>query len=397
MATPTPSATDTPTSTPVPAATPAATPTATPTQLPSTPASLGLNPFYEKYLDAGGLPVVASSKVPDAALVRARELIDEMLANRPDIRATLAESGRKVTVVAASEVITDIPEFRDIYESDPGTDWNKRVQGGGLSGNLRDPSTAVWEGNLLCYGDDVYPNEDIFVHEFAHTVLDHGVERQAAGTEFRTRLQTAYQEAIDAGLWHETYAGENSEEYWAEGVQSWFGLNDPPGRIHNEIDTRSELESYDPALAGLILEIFGDTTVESSCHGSSSTRPIETANIRGVVLGPNGELMDGIGLWAWQGNDINGWGVTAPDGTFDIRVPDGEFTLDVYVVPGDCSFVGWYGPGGFTTTRRNATRIEIDGADATGIEIRLTDAPKDLPFIEHCSNQSDRTERDADS
>ena len=205
--TPAPAAASTPTASPAPAVTLAPRPTATPTQSPSTPAHLGLDPFYERYLDAGGLPVVASSKVPDAALVRARELIDEMLANRPDIRATLAESGRKVTVVADSEVITDIPEFRDIYESDPGTDWNKRVQGGGLSGNRRDPTTAVWEGNLLCYGGDVSPNEDIFVHEFAHEVLNHGVGRQPGGREFRTRLQTSYQEAIDAGLWDETYAG----------------------------------------------------------------------------------------------------------------------------------------------------------------------------------------------
>ena len=300
-----------------------------------------------------------------------------MLANRPDIRASLAKLGRRVTIVADSEVITDIPEFRDLYERSPGTDWNERVQGGGIAGQ----TVAVWEGNLLCYSSDVFSNEDIFVHEFAHTVLNHGVERQTGGKEFKTRVQTAYQEAIDAGLWDQTYAADTVEEYWAEGVQSWFDLNDPPGGIHNEIDTRSELETYDPALADLIYEIFGDTTVESSCHAPSTTRPIQTANIKGVVLGPNGEPLGKIGLWAWQGDDINGYGVTAPDGTFDIRVPDGKFSLDVYVDEGECSFVGWYGPGGFTTTRRHATRIEIDGADVTGIEIRLPDDRKELPYI----------------
>ena len=332
------------------------------------------------------MPVIASSKVPDAALFRTRQIIDEMLANRPDILATLTESGRRVTVVADSEVITDIPEFREIYEDNPGTDWIERVQGGGLSGSDEHPTTAVWEGNLLCYTSDVFPDEDIFVHEFAHSVLNNGVERQPSGREFKTRLLTAYREAVDAGLWDQTYAAENVEEYWAEGVQSWFDLNDPPGPIHNEIDTRSELENYDPALAGLIHEVFGDTTVESSCHESSTTRPVDTASINGVVLGPDGEPLGEIGLWAWQGDDINGFGLTASDGTFDIPVPDGKFTLDVYVVPGECSFVGWYGPGGFTTTLGNATWVEIDGADASGIEIRLTDDPKELPFIEHCSN-----------
>ena len=31
-------------------------------------ARLGLDPFYKKHLDAGGLPIVSSAKVPDEAL-----------------------------------------------------------------------------------------------------------------------------------------------------------------------------------------------------------------------------------------------------------------------------------------------------------------------------------------
>ena len=350
-------------------------------QLPSPPASLGLDPFYEKYLDVEGLPVVSSNKVPDEALYRTGEIINEMLGSRPDILALMVKRGIRVTVAADSEVITDIPEFQDIYETSPGTDWNERVQGGGLAG---DPTTVVWEGNALCYSTDIFPNEDIVVHEFAHTVLL-VLGELPGGAEFDARVVAAYLDAIDAGLWENTYAAETVDEYWAEGLQSWFDLNNPPGIIHNEIDTRSELEAYDPTLAGLFQESFGDITVESSCHGSSTTRPVESANIKGVVVGPNGEPLGEIGLWAWQGEDINGYGTTAPDGTFDIRVPAGRFTLDVYVDRGECSFVGWYGPRGFTTTRRHATRIEIDGADVTGIEIRLPEDRKELPYIEHCS------------
>lgn len=75
----------TPTQTPTPIATPTPVPTATPTAtvsspMPHPPAALGLDPFYEKHLDASGLPIVSSSQVPDAALFRARDIIDEMLA-----------------------------------------------------------------------------------------------------------------------------------------------------------------------------------------------------------------------------------------------------------------------------------------------------------------------------
>jgi hypothetical protein len=50
------------------------------------PDSLGVSPFYQKYTDAMGIPAIASEKVPDAALLVARDVVNSMLAARPDIR-----------------------------------------------------------------------------------------------------------------------------------------------------------------------------------------------------------------------------------------------------------------------------------------------------------------------
>ncbi|MGH7446405.1 MAG: hypothetical protein ACREK1_03360 [Longimicrobiales bacterium] len=50
------------------------------------PPELGLDPFYRKYVDAHGIPIVTSEKVPDAALLMARDIVQFMLANRPDLR-----------------------------------------------------------------------------------------------------------------------------------------------------------------------------------------------------------------------------------------------------------------------------------------------------------------------
>ena len=238
------------------------------------PASLGLDLFYKKYLDADGLPIVSSAEVPNAALFRARDIIDEMLVNRPDLRATIAEMGVRVAIMAESEVTTDIPEHSDLYEAFPSTDWNARARGLGAT-RVR-PATSAAEENLLCYGDDVYRNEDILVHEVAHTVLQMGVELQPKGTTFRTRLESAYKDALAAGLWENTYASTNPDEYWAETVQSWFGVNDwaiPTNGIHNHINTRHELESYDPRIADLIGEVFGETTISSTCHNVAITPP----------------------------------------------------------------------------------------------------------------------------
>jgi hypothetical protein len=57
------------------------------------PESLGVSPFYTKYADALGIPVIASAKVPDAALLVARDIVNSMLAARPDIRKALIACG----------------------------------------------------------------------------------------------------------------------------------------------------------------------------------------------------------------------------------------------------------------------------------------------------------------
>ena len=350
------------------------------------PAALGFDPFYEKYVDLEGLPILSSARVPDAALLQARRLISEMLTDRRDVLSTLAANDVRVAIVAESSGITELPELSDLYEAFPGVDWDNRTRGGGVGPTFARPVLAIAEENLLCYSTDRFPYEDIVVHEAAHAVLNMGIELQSGGPAFRQRLESAYQDALDAGLWQGTYAAENPDEYWAEGVQSWFDVNDPPGPIHNEINTRRELQDYDPALAALVREVLGDVTVPSSCH-SAALHPPRDNRILGTLLGPDGTGVEGVALWAWSGEaSTSGSSTTQSDGTFAIAAPDGSFTLDVHANTGeDCTFIGWYGPDGFTTVRESATLVVVDDADVSGIEIILPQELEDLPFIEWCA------------
>ena len=61
------------------------------------------------------------------------------------------------------------------------------------------------------------------------------------------------------GLWETKYASTNHHEYWAEGVQSWFDNNREDDHDHNHVNTRAELKEYDPRLAALCEEVFGET------------------------------------------------------------------------------------------------------------------------------------------
>lgn len=216
----------------------------------SPPAELNLDPFYAKYCDAAGIPIVSSSAVPDEALGRAWNIITNLLAPRPDLQQALADGGQYFGVMAQTEVTTQMPEYRYLAD-DPVTNWDERARG--LGGY---PFASGAEENLMCYPDDVYLGESIALHEFAHTIND---ALNLVDDAFESTLTDTYASAMRAGLWADTYAATNATEYWAEGVQSYFDTNieaSPPNGIHNEINTRSELADYDPELFALIDATF---------------------------------------------------------------------------------------------------------------------------------------------
>lgn len=209
---------------------------------------LDLSPFYVKHVSAGGLPVLSSAKVSDYALLEAAYLIDHMFEHRPDVRQAMIERGARVGILAVTEFTTDIPEHSHMQ---PKEYADKRARG---MGGPRCVSTG--EENLLGYPGDPYAAENILIHEFAHGIHEMGL--RSVDPTFNGRLRDAYRQAMDAGLWKGAYAATNPGEYWAEGVQSWFDTNRENDAAHNHVDTREELRAYDPKLAGLAEEVFGN-------------------------------------------------------------------------------------------------------------------------------------------
>ncbi|WP_419845615.1 hypothetical protein [Candidatus Poriferisocius sp.] len=354
------------------------------------PAELGFDPFYQKYLDAGGIPIVTSAAVPDEALYATRDLFFDVLANRPDLIEALAESGMHVTLMAEGSVITEIPEFSQLNEQFPSRDWNVTTKGGGLGPTTSLPVMTAAVENVLCLESEVFPHEDVMIHEIGHAVLNMAIEFQMGDTEFRDRIKAAYQSALDAGLWENTYAATDEDEYWAEGTVGWFNLNSPPSGTHNNINTRAELLEYDPALAELLDEVYGDASAPSSCH---ETVDISANLIEGVVLGPDDQPVENILLWFWQGTvETSAWAHTDADGSFYGRVVNGTFSIDIHADPThECSFVGWWGEGGLTTEARHITYTQVRDTDIDGIVIKLPDDPENLPYAGQCATRASRS------
>lgn len=215
------------------------------------PRRLKVSSYYKKYLDAGGFAVVGSDKVDDTAFLAARNIINEMLANRPDIRRQLTRNGTYIGIIAQEERTTDQPELHYL-KRDKKVNWDERARGMGM-----DFFTSCAEENLIGLPGDVYHGESIFIHEFAHTVMQGAVERKQPAV--RRQLVAAYRAAMKKGLWKNTYTASNPDEYWAGGVQCYFdALQDiaTSNGIHNEINTREELMKYDPALAKIVASVF---------------------------------------------------------------------------------------------------------------------------------------------
>lgn len=227
------------------------------------PASLKVDPFHTKYSSAHGFPIVGSARVSDYALLEAASLVDALLAARPDVRRALIESGARLCILAHDEYTTDLPEFAFLAASPPeefpgvsGRDyWDARARGTG--GSETDPYCSCGEENLLAYDGDPYAAECILIHEFAHVIHLRGMSN--VDPSFDARLRAAYDAAMREGLWKGKYASVNHHEYFAEGVQCWFDDNRVNDHDHNHVHLRSELVDYDPRLAALCREVFGDT------------------------------------------------------------------------------------------------------------------------------------------
>lgn len=188
------------------------------------PRSLGLDLFFQKYVDVDGVAVVAPSEVPDAKMNQAREIIGSVLVGRPDLLETLAANDARV-------------EFFGY--------WGEAGDG-----------PIGWEAEVTQQD----PNCEHFLQKFAHLVR-RALEERPEGEAFRLRLEDVYMAAMEDGLWRGGPASVGVEGYWAETVKYWLW-----GVLPDSVAADgSGLAEYDAEVASLIGEVLGEASVPSYC------------------------------------------------------------------------------------------------------------------------------------
>ncbi len=198
--------------------------------------------YFEKACYVDGIRILAPAKVSDAAMQKAWLIVVNMLVARPDIREQLSNRRTEVQIYARGDSVSDLPSASDFQEDG----WTE-----GLADRDGKPLAAIGEANLLC--SSKARMMELFIHEFAHVIHTSGLSAVDPG--FDDALAAAYSAAMQADTWKNHYAATDKFEYWADGVMMYFN-GYRIARSGEYINTKPELQEYDPDLYSLVEETF---------------------------------------------------------------------------------------------------------------------------------------------
>jgi hypothetical protein len=216
----------------------------------------------------------------------ARDIVQFMLANRPDLRRELIRKKWKVAIMAQTELTYDIPEHRKFrllpkidderltpeqrenYHKPGGVGsmtgeqyWNGRGRGFGGEPDGEN-TTSCAEENLLGYPGTRYFGSSICVHEFSHGIMRGAI--YTVDPDYRKAVEDAYAAAKKQGLSSaQGYPGNNFNEYWATGIEAYvFGSGRGP----------ETLLAADPRLYELVRQVIPATKMPGNVY-VGRTRP----------------------------------------------------------------------------------------------------------------------------
>jgi len=206
--------------------------------------------FFAKQMDFHGIPIKAPAVVVVVAMYAAYDRIAMETKNLPMVVSNLVSAGAELHIIGRNQVTTDLPEWRhdkhvplDEYN---GLTRDQRTRGmGGFF-------TSCGEENLLNLPTDHYRGRDICLHEFAHEIRDVGLPDDVVA-----RFDKQYSRSLTNGLWVNSYAGSNPDEYFAELTMWYFGTHGDLTMTGPKPENGPEgLKKYDPEAYALFDDFY---------------------------------------------------------------------------------------------------------------------------------------------
>ncbi|WP_051393322.1 OmpL47-type beta-barrel domain-containing protein [Glycomyces arizonensis] len=385
--------------------------------------------YYTQSVTTGtGIVVKANPRVDPATLDIAAAQVDVELGKGDNgIAETMADFGCSLAVYASRENAYLVPEHRGGYDPEMydvegygGSTWN------GCVSSISERNVLRTRGNDNEFLNTAYPNENILIHEFGHAVRLVGIETQD-DKSLSDEFYAVYANAYNTGLWPNTYAIGNSDEYFATLSAVWFDVMaekpDWTDGVRSPINTRAELKEYDPMAyeffakvypADLTLPAPWDEPAPDEYHGDYTEEPRlperETAENVDFDSDVFRIITDSLGaeyqidryagdaehperdmvVWVKWGGGV--WSLDYENGRYTISASDGSGVLaavsDTEVAylgiepSGDPSQEWTFVPATATETNRydgmlvnaaNGRALALDGRAESGTSMTLTD------------------------
>lgn len=224
--------------------------------------------YYTQFVTSEtGIVVKADDTVAYDSLVMAARQVDIELGKAgTGIAETMRDFGCSLAVYSPHQNVYFLPEHRygfrlDMYDVEGygGDTWN-----GGVS--------SIAERNILRTRDETedlalntaYRDENVLIHEFGHCIKLVGMDTQADQT-LAEAFRAAYRNALDQGLWPNTYAISNEDEFFATMCTVWFNvMSEAPDWTDGTrcpVNTREELAAYDPMTYAFFETILPDAVL----------------------------------------------------------------------------------------------------------------------------------------
>lgn len=287
--------------------------------------------FFSKVLYFHGVPIkshlVVSNEALYAAYDRLALLFTNLLTKQPMVISNLVAAGAELHLIGRNQVTTDLPEWRQ----------DKHVPLDEYNGLTRDRRTRGMGGLITSCGEenvlrlpreqDRYFGRDICLHEFSHNIEGNGITPQV-----RAMFNEQYRKSKAQGLWVNSYAGSNPNEYFAELTMWYFGTHGDLNMTGPKPENGPEgLKKYDPEAFALFDQFYSGQidigAVEprirrfSGTNGFGSRPRRDSLVARGIVakltaykVGETklSEFLADAGMSGPDDGGKNGWHVTAP-------------------------------------------------------------------------------------
>jgi hypothetical protein len=254
---------------------------------------------------------------------------------QPMVISNLIAAGAELHIIGRKQVTTDLPEWRQDKHV-PLDEYNgltRDVRTRGMGGLL----TSCGEENLLRLPreEDRYFGRDICLHEFSHCLDQHGLPQAV-----RALFHDQYRKSKEHGVWLNSYAGSNQDEFFAELTMWYFGTH---GDLHmtgpKPGDGAEGLKNYDPEAYKLFDDLYsgriaigsvGPPRARSRRGDGAQRQPRDSLVARGIVarLGSyqagHTELTQffaDAGMTGASASGTNGWQVVQIEPTTGEKTP----------------------------------------------------------------------------